>query len=634
MDTVRKTSKGKLDPVIYEILKHKLWQILWEGRETMLRVSGSPVVSEAKECMFALHNAKGETVDCSAGLLLHVIGCEEMIKNITEWYSEEPGIYDGDVFLFNDAYVGGAHNPDMACLSPLFHQGQIVAWLTDLTHTPEVGAIEPGGQCPSATEIFHEGLRLPGLKLMERGVVRRDTYKLLERSVRDPVGIVLDCRAKVAGLNVGKRRMLELIQKYGLEAMNELFERIVEDSETSARAKLRELPNGTWTQIVYLDHDGKKDNLMRIQATVTKEADELTIDFTGTAPQAPGPTNCALPATWGSVFVAVCSLLFWEENWNHGLVKPIKLIAPEGTLVNARFPAAVNQAPGRPGIAIANALDIIFSKMFVTREKYYNDQNAAWYANNVCLMWGGRNQHGQMGASLLFDCLASGQGAGSSLDGCDAGCFQMTPEVIRSDIEIQETIHPWLYLTSRIAVDSGGPGKYRGGAGTEMVYMLHNVPEITMLCFGNGRLASYGPGLYGGYPASASRVVIAKDTNVKEWFSQQRAPYTVDDILKLEGDVKDYRPMVPATQVKENTIVYFYQSPGGGYGDPIDRAPEAVLKDVIDGFTSMEYAKNLYGVIIDPDNLTLNVEATKAQREQIRADRRNRATIGGKHEDT
>ena len=154
----------ELDPITYEVIKHKIWQILWEGREAMLHVSGSPVVSEAKECMFAIYDAQGNTISSAAGLLLHVIGCEQMIKNIINWYSEEPGIYDGDIFYFSDPYVGGVHVCDQACLTPVFIEDKLLLWVADLTHTPETGAIAPGGMVPNATEIFHEGLRIPGLK--------------------------------------------------------------------------------------------------------------------------------------------------------------------------------------------------------------------------------------------------------------------------------------------------------------------------------------------------------------------------------------------------------------------------------------------------------------------------------------
>jgi N-methylhydantoinase B len=620
--------KSTLDPITYEIIKHKVWQILWEGRETMLKVSGSPVVCEAKEAMFALYDGNGDTVASSAGLLLHVIGCEQMIKNITEWYFKSPGIYDGDVFIFNDAYVGGAHNPDIACLAPIFYTGRLVAWLGDLTHTSEVGAIEPGGMPPSATEVFHEGLRLPGLKIVERGEEQMDVYKLLERSVRDPAGMVLDTKARVAGLNVGKMRMLELINKHGMDTMTEVFKNMVDDSEKVARAKLREIPDGTWRQIVYMDHDGKNDRLMKISCTVTKKQDELIIDFTGTDPQTSGATNSALPATYGAVFVSVCSLLFWEEQWNRGTMRPVRIIAPEGTLVNANWPAAVNQAPGRPGIPISDALDIIFSKMLITVDRFYEDQNAGWCGNNTTLFWGGKNQHGRVMSSILFDALAGGQGAGSTMDGTDAGCFQMTPEVVSSDVEMQETIHPFLYLCRRIATDSGGAGKFRGGCGLELIYMLHNTEKSTIVTTGAGQLASYAMGIYGGYPCSASRVILAKTKHIKKNLGQGKVPYTPEDILKLQGDVKECRPMMPATEIEEGSLIYIYMGAGGGYGDPLDRAPEAVGKNVKDGIVSMEYAKNIYGVAVDSRSFAVDSGRTEKLRRKIRSKRADMARAG------
>jgi N-methylhydantoinase B len=620
----KKEDRKELDPITYEVLKHKIWQILWEGREAMLHVSGSPVVSEAKECMFAIYDAEGNTISSAAGLLLHVIGAEQMIKNIMEWYKDEPGIYDGDIFFFNDPYVGGVHAPDQACITPVFVKDRLLLWIADLTHTPETGAIAPGGMIPSATEIFHEGLRVPGLKVMEKGKIRRDTYKLMERSVRDPGMYILDVRARVAGLNVAKERMLELIDKYGFDLLKQVFDQMIIDAEKSARAKLRELPDGKWRSVVYLDHDGSKYNLQKLMVTVTKEGDELTIDYTGTDPQGPGPVNSALPGTHGNTFVAISSLLFWEEHWNRGTMNAVKIIAPEGTLLNPKWPAACAMSPAWPGICMSNMLDICFSKMFITREKYYGDQNAAWYAHMEALISGGIDQYGNPYGSLLFDPLASGQGAGSSFDGVDTGAFQMTPEVIASDVEMYETIVPYIYIVRKQSVDGGGPGKYRGGASLDCVYMVYDTDNNIAIPIGMGKLASHGPGLYGGYPASQGQLWMALNTDIKEWFDNSSAPYDLNDIKRLKGDIKNYPPMA-MVPTKGWDVIYCYNGGGGGYGDPIDRDPEVVLKDVINYITSFEYAENVYGVIIDKDRMIVDYEKTEKKREEIKNKRKERA---------
>lgn len=636
LNKTRQRKKETMDPITYEVVKHKIWQNLWEGRATMELVSGSVVVTEAKEVLYGLYDRDGNIVASSAGLLVHITGGEEMIKNIISWYSEEPGIYDGDVFFFNDPYVGGVHVPDAACIAPFFYDGELAAWLIALFHTPEMGAIEPSSMMPNATEIFHEGIRCPGIKLMEKGRERRENYKLLQRMVRDPGGITLDCRARVAGLNVGNVRLKELYDKYGRETMEEVFDRMVLETEKIARAKLAKLPDGTWREVVYLDYDGQKYNLYKICLTMTKAEDRLTLDFTGTSPQLPGPTNMSLQGLIGSVFTTLCTRLFYEEQWNRGILNVIEINAPEGTILNCKWPAALNISVFL-SVVVMSLLHSCISKMLCCSEEYYGDQNAAWMGNFTCLFWGGMNQYGLTMGSVLFDCLASGQGAGSYFDGTDTGCFPMTPEVIAGDVEMYESIMPFLYITKRQAPDSGGPGKYRGGAGLEIIYKLHKTPGVKIMPLGIGKKTSMGPGLWGGNHPGTIKWVVAKDTNAEEIFRRGEGPYTLEDIYKLEGDVKDYPPMPPPMFGKSGDIIYAFGDGGGGYGDPIDRDPRLVLKDVINELVSAESAKDIYGVIIEPrisgvvtdhrlkKKLTVDWETTREKREAIRTAREERA---------
>jgi N-methylhydantoinase B len=627
----------KLDPITYEVLKHRIWQILWEGRVAMQRVSGSPVVTEAKEVMFSLYNDKGETVASSAGLLLHVIGAEGMIRFIKEKYSERPGIFDGDVFFFNDPYIGGCHGPDQACIAPYFYKGELVGWIAALFHTVETGAIEPGGMPPSAREILHEGIRVPGIKVMEKGIENPALYELLKRSVRDPVGISLDTRARVAGVNVGKERLLSVIERYGLDAIREVFDRMVEDSEKSARAKLKELPDGVWRACSYMDHDGKDYKLQRLYVAVIKKGDRLIIDFTGTDEQAPGPTNCALPAAYGNAFVAICSLLFWEENWNRGTMNVVELIAPEGTLVNAKWPGAVSMSPAYPGMPMSNLLDICFSKMFVTRDKYYGDQTASWVSDWTQPLFAGLNQYGNIVGGTLFDILAGGQGAGPELDGSDTSVFQMTPEVVSSDIEIYEAIYPFMYIMRKQGIDSGGPGKRRGGVGPEIIYKVHKTSSISTIMIGEGKKASTALGIYGGYPAATIKSYYILESNVNEKAEEKDLPYSREDFLKLEGKLIDNSPMVSAKELKDGDLIYTYGVGGGGYGDPLDRDPGDVYNDIINQIQSIEKARDIYGVIFNPqdvkgvvespelrEKLSIDFGKTERKRSEIKEKRRKR----------
>jgi N-methylhydantoinase B len=625
-----------IDPISYEVIKHKIWQVLWEGRATMELVSGSVVVTEAKEVLYGLYDRDGNMVSSSAGLLLHMVGGERMIKNIIEWYSDEPGIYDGDIFFFNDAFIGGLHNPDQACIAPVFYEEKRVAWLLALFHTPETGAIEPAGMSPSATTIFHEGIRCPGVKLMEKGIERKEIFNMIQRMVRDPGGITLDARARIAALNIGRERVKELIDRYGLDTLYDVFKQMNIDAERVARAKLKELPDGVWRDVVYLDNDGKGYKRSKIMLTMTKEGDRLIFDFTGTDPQVPAFINLVYWGTVGCVFTVVGTRLFYEEYWNRGMMNTVKVIAPEGSLVNARWPAAVGGS-ALTGMPVMNLCHVTISKMLATSEKYFYDQSASWECNYTALMWGGPNQHGITMATVLFDCLAAGQGAGAKMDGVDTGIFPYTPEVIAGDIETYESVMPFLYLLRRQAPDSGGPGKYRGGAGLEIIYKVHNTPQLELLVIGYGKKSSCGNGLYGGHSGGTARAIFCQNNEVENWLKNGKAPYSLEDIYNLNGEIKDLPTMVSATPAKEDDIIYLFGDGGAGYGDPIDRDPELVLKDVINELTSIEYARDIYGVIIEPETsgvvtdpklkkiLRVNKIATDIQKEKIRNSRREKA---------
>jgi len=620
-----------IDQITYQIVKHKIWQVLWEGRATMEKISGSVVVTEAKEVLCGLYNAKGETVSSSAGLLVHILGIENMIKKLLEWYSETPGIFEGDVFMFNDPYIGGSHAPDQACIKPIFYKGKLVNWVAALFHTSDVGAMEPGaGICPSATEVYHEGIRFPGLKVMEKGVERTEFYKFLERAVRDPLGAILDVRARVGSLNVVDERIIELMDKYSIDNCEAIFEQMIIDTEAYARRKLLEYPDGEWTEEVYLDHTGKEYKKIKMKMKMIKKGDHLTFDFTGTDPETVGCFNMTEASVSGYIFSSICTLMLYEEHWNKGITKVFSMKFPEyPTVVSCKWPTAVSGSV-IVGMSIFALADCCISKMQRTHEEYFIDQNAAWNINNLFLGWGGMNQHGFVMSTLLFDFLAVGQGAGPTYDGSDTGTFRYTPEVIASDVEMNESIMPFIYMFKNQAIDSSGAGKQRGGSGLEIAYMVYNSPGLFVTPFGRGKKTFPGSGLWGGHGASPCEMYFGRDTNLLDSVREKgRFPTDLDELKGMSGEVNDCPPNVSATPMKHGDFVYLYGGGGGGYGDPLDRDVELVLQDVKKQLITGEFAKNIYGVVFEPEvsgvlsgfnevnSVAINVDATEKKRKAI-----------------
>jgi len=629
----------KLDPIEFDILSYRLYSIINEGRQAVMRVSGSPVVAEGGEALFAAYDAYGATSSLACGLLLHVIGTEGFIRETLELQSEFPGIFDGDMFMYNEPSVGGIHACDQWTGTPIFHGGELICWLGALTHTAETGAIEPGGMPPGARSLLHEGYRVQGIKVQEKGKLNRASLNCVLRATRDPAYYTLDLRARIAGLNVAKERIKELIARYGVEKVKAVIQQNMDYSEELARAKLRNLADGTWRAVNYGDWDiGPGPKLWKVFLTATKVGDELTLDFTGTSEANKGPANCMTHGTIGSVFVAVASQLFWEIPGNAGIVRPLRIILPEGTLVNASFLSPCSFCPPTPGQQISNVTTTIIAKMLYTNEKYWGDINAAWASENWHGgYWGGITQHGYSSAGLFGDVWARGTGAGIDEgrgDGCDSGALQMTIESCIADVEMNELRYPFLYLWRREEPDTAAPGRWRSGASISYAFVPHNTSFVTVAFRGIGKYASSGQSLDGSYPpslGSSGPAGIYRIKSLGEMFKEGKKPDNIEEIryyVKEEGG--KFRPVSlcqSSTRVTENDIILNINGGGRGVGDPLDREPQRVLDDVKTHIFSMQSAKEVFGVVIDPKRWKVDKKATKLQKEKIIARRKKRGKI-------
>jgi N-methylhydantoinase B len=591
-----------------------------EARQGVMRVSGSPVVCEAGECLFAVYTAKGYTASTACGLMLHTVGSQGFVQKIIEDQTEVPGIYDGDMFYYNDPLVGGIHSPDQAILTPLFYEGEIYGWLGSLTHTPECGAIEPGGMPPSSRSLVHEGFRFQGLKICEKGKLNPAVVNTLKRMVRDPGYVMLDQHAKIAGLNIGKARMTEMVERHGIETVKEVLEGLIDQSEAIAREKLKNLQDGTWRIVLHGDHDAVEYKHWKIQLAVTKKDDELILDFTGTSPENTGPVNCMLPGLIGSCFVAIASQLFYEPMLNYGLMKPIQVIAPEGSMLNVGALSPCCMCPPYPGCSVSTGLTELFAKMFYTRRKYHQDINSGWSTNMVLPFFGGVNQYGITTGSMFFDCFAGGTGAGIDRDGVNTGAAEMNLESNVADVETNEMVTPVMYLWRRESMDSGGPGMYRGGAGLSYCQVAHNTPGLVVGNIGMGSQVSTTPSINGGYPACSTQTVTARGVNSMERFSKGEVPYSIEDIYAMYPEAtREMPPQSPAAPHPDGSIwAVDGQVAGGGIGDPIERDPELVQRDLIDGYISERTACEVHAVVLNIATQEVDYAATKVAREKVK----------------
>jgi N-methylhydantoinase B len=338
------------------------------------------------------------------------------------------------------------------------------------------------------------------------------------------------------------------------------------------------------------------------------------------------------PGTIGAIFVAIGSQLFWEVPWNYGMWKPLEVILPEDSLVNAKWMRPCAMCPPVPGTSISSALGGLIAKMYFTNEKYWRDINASWRGGCSCsILYGGMTQHGYPTGSMFSEAWGSGTGAGIDRDGVDTGGLMMTVESCIADVEMSEQQNPFLYLWRREGVDIGGAGRWRGGCGLSLAIMAHhNSPHLELGWLGQGKETSGVVSSCGGYPISSFFPVLCKATGLKDRMVKGApVPDSVDELLGLSGDVRDYPPMVSPKPINDGDIFAYdgAQGGGGGMGDPLDREPERVLSDVKNRYHSMEMASKVYGVVIDAPALKVNEEATKKRREEILDERRRMGKI-------
>jgi N-methylhydantoinase B len=624
----------KLSPVDFEILSYRMNSIANEARQAILRVSGSPVVAEGGEALFAIYDPHGFTSSLACGLLLHTAGSQGNVREVLEVQGESPGIYDGDIFMLNEPSVGGYHACDQWTGTPVFHDGELVAWLGSLTHTAETGAIEPGGIPVSARSLLDEGYRVQGIKVQEKGQINRAAINCLLRSTRDPAYYVLDLRARIAGLNVAKQRFQALIDRYGVGKVKAAIEQNIDYGEEMARAKLRNLADGTWQMVSYLDWDvGPEAKLIKIVVTMTKQGDELILDFDAPSPNQ-GFYNCYPAGTFGLVYVAIASQLFWETPGNWGYVKPIKAYIPKGSCLHIPYLAPCGLCAALP---VTDGVTATIAKMFYTNRDCWQDINAPWQRNCAgAAFWGGLTQHGYPSGSIFSEMWALGTGAGIDEgrgDGCDTGGMMMTVESSISDVEMMELQAPFLYLWRREAMDTNGPGRWRGGVGVSYAVTPHNSPFVVTAITSMGQYGDPIQSMDGSYPpALEGPCEFVRGLDLPKAFSEKRVPQSLEELHELaeesDGTIEVIKIPTPTTPLATDRDVVTSMFGGGhGIGDPLDREPERVLVDVENSITSLEMAKGVHGVVIDPTTMTVDVEATEAARKRIRDNRRERGKV-------
>jgi len=597
-----------MDPMTYSIIRHRLFRIVDEAVITLKHVSGSAITNEGHDLMVSLYRADGTLLMGGVGFLHHLTSAAEACKAIIRRFGED--IHEGDVFLLNDPYTAALHTSDIYLVAPIHYEGRLVAWSACFVHVTDIGGQNPGGFVPQAQDIFTEGFSSPGLRLVHKGEMRQDVLDTILNMVRSPEMVSLDLRSMIACNNVARDRMQALFAKYGPETVDAANARLIEDSEALFRARLRELPDGQWQSRQYLDVNGET---ARVALTMTKQDDRLIFDFSGSDPQSAYSINCTKWASLGGLFAPLFPLLCYDITWNEGVIRPVEMIAPEGSIVNCTRPAPVSVATVGAIQSVNNAACTTIGKMLAASEKYREEATAVWHANHFAIFKFGRNQRGGYSIGILTETFAGAGGARSFEDGVEIGGEIPNPISRMANVETVEAAFPVRYLFRRRAPDSGGPGMFRGGTGGEMALVAHKAPDggIDYVISGKGARHPMSEGLAGGWPGAPNSYVWVK------------AP---EDGSNAPVDGSGGLDSIPGTQervswgvypLKGRDALYVRWNGGGGYGDPIARDPERVRRDVVAGLVSRESAARIYGVDLDAAD-AVDRAATEARRAAIR----------------
>ncbi len=603
----------KADFLTTEIMRHRLNRIADEMATTLRRVSGSPLVTDAGDYTVGVFLPDGDLV-ARSGILPPLTLFSAIVKHIIEQYSDNPGFNDGDMFLFNDPYKGASHTSDVYIVAPIFSEGVLAGWTGSFTHVMDIGGVDFGARSLRGRDVYDGGLRFPGIKLVENDRVRKDIFDSIANMVRLPDTVGLDIQGQIAAARTGRARFLELVRMNGLLALKKVMETLVNYSEDMTRAVLRDLPDGTWREVLYQDGDAMGDTLYKIVMTMTKESDSLTFDFTGTSKQGPSMSNAPLSVTRSGIMTAVISLLGHDIPWNAGMTRPVKVVAPEGTIVNPTFPACVRAGTTSAGWIAANGATQLVSRMMGTTAKYKNEVFAMWEGACMGSQFSGTDETGHSFGFVVQDQIAGGGGARAFADGVDTGGILLATEAIISNVERYESAWPILFVFRRQSVDSGGPGKFRGGVSGEYCVTPYECPrnQMTFVVDGGGAEPALSYGLFGGYPAANSCCKIATGTSILERMNLGKF---IDNIEDAGGEL-----LVPRIksqhEIRQGDVVSVRWSGGGGYGDVLDRPPESVLRDVVHQVVSPECAVNVYDVAIRADGK--QVDWTETGRKRIR----------------
>ena len=600
-----------IGPVAFEVIRNRLAAIAEEMRIALQSVSGSPTVTEASDFFTGLYLPDGAAAAMGYQVSLQAPVCSIVIRHINA--TPHLAVREGDIFIGNDPYIGALHQNDVQMIGPIHAGGRIIAWAGVQAHQTDVGGMDFASWSPKAREVYQEGLRIPCVKLVDRGETREDVLEMILTASRLPNQLGLDIRAFIATVNVARARMAALVERYGIDSLAEVMQRMIAASETRMRARLRELPDCEIRVADFLEHDGHQNRLYKIAVHATKTGDRLILDFAGSSNQAPGFVNCTRAGLAGGVAGGVLTTLSYDIPWNQGSLAPVEIRAPDGLVCTARFPAPVGSATVEAIWIVANAVTQALNKLLAAAPKYRYRAQGISDGAMATFNLGGVNQYGEPFGLHLMDPIAAGSGGFATKDGVDAGGPITSPVSSIADIERNEQVAPLFYLYRRLARDTAGAGRFRGGLGGEVALTLGGIATAEALIMTHGAEVPNAVGQGGGWPGATIRQSLGRGAILNG--------------RPCPGEWTVFGPKPGLMTMTDHDVFAVSWQGGGGWGDPLDRDLDALARDLAAGAVSPEAAGAIYGIV-----LAASGEVDAAASQTLRQ-RRKRARIGKPVED-
>ena len=556
-----------IDKILLSIFQRSFKSITDEMSISLAQTTRSPILCEAKDFVTGLYDAHGRMLEQTENLPILSFSLGPVCKVIIDSYGDE--IHPGDVIIHNDVFSMGNQNNDVAIFKPIFHEDNLIGWAAAKGHQADIGGAVQGGYNPNATEVWQEALRIPAVKLYEKGKFRKDVWNLIFANIRLQM-VEEDIKAQIGACTLGERRLQALVGKYGIECFEDHKRELFNSTEKMMKNEIRSIPNGVYEGESQVYYDGKHPGTeFTIKTRITVEDESIEFDFSKSSPQTDGFVNGTYTSSCSAITLTFLQMVNPNIPHNEGMIKPLQYIVPEGTILNASYPKATTFGNHLcPQIA-----DSIFKALSTA----IPDRVTAGWNHLLCSLFTGIHPLTERKyVDICFLGMKGGSGALKGDDGYDhIGMIDASGGVLDQDYEMYEQQTPHRIIKHEYLKDSAGAGKWRGGLGVETEIRL-GADNTTMIIFGDGdKTAPYG--LFGGKSSILNKI------SLKYPDGKERVPLSKD---LIEG-------------IPKGTVYYQIASGGGGFGDPKERDREKLLADVKNGVVSEEKAKGEYGVEVE-----------------------------------